>query len=385
MATSYNWEDRGTGGAHASEQFISVLNVPNPSGEGILQFNVRDEMARGEIQSILESISGGVHFIGICTDALTDGGTTNPIHISGMADTVTAEDGDIVIVRKESYSPAAKQDREFIWSGGTSGKWNLFGEVNIEDFGELAWLDASDLQTASEVVTASGAVTINSTAAGGTAVITAASGTVVTDTGVDVTGTITAPTITQGTKTPTNKYAHDVAVVTDTSVDVTGTITGPTITQGTKTPTNVYGHNATFTTEGVVLSANATTETLTFTTSTTGTATLVNNTEASADTTILSDVTYGNPTAGNITVAAGTLTDTLTTGTASIINSTETGGTALLSDVSFGNPTMGDITITAGTLTDTLTTADVSTMITTGYLHQADDTKSKVGIEKKSS
>ena len=244
-------------------------------------------------------------------DALTDGGTTNPIHISGMADTVTAEDGDIVIVRKESYSPTAKQDREFIWSGGTSGKWNLFGEVNIEDFGELAWLDATDLQTASEVVTASGAVTINSTAAGGTGVITAASGTVVTDTSVDVTGTITAPTITQGTKTPTNKYAHDVAVVTDTSVDVTGTITaptiqqgiktptnkyahdvtvvtdtgvdvtgtiaGPTITQGTKTPTNVYGHNAKFATEGVVLSANATTETLTFTAATPGDATLVNS------------------------------------------------------------------------------------------------------------
>ena len=366
---------------------LSKVSVPDGAG-GSTSYYVKDAESRRKIDDLYGIVEGGVHFIGICTDAIEDGGTTNPVTITGVTGKVTPDAGDIIIVRKSSYTPAAKQDKEFIWSGtSSSGQWNLFGEINIDDFGDLAWTNLSQLQTDTEVVTASGAVTIDTTASGGTAILTAGSipANVVTDTSVDVTGTIPANTISisQGTKTPTYKYAHDVSVVTDTSVDVTGTISAPSISQGTKTPTNAYGHNLTVATEGIVLSANGTTETLTFTAAGTGTATVINNTEASADTTLLSDVSFADPTMGDITIAAGTLTDTLTTGTASVINTTPEGGTALLSDVSFADPTASAITISSGTLTDTLTTTAAS--VTTGYLHQAADTKSKVDLEKKSS
>jgi len=491
MATSYNWEDRGAGGAHASEQFISVLNVPNPSGTGTLQFNVRDEMARGQLQSILDDISSGVNFIGICTDPLTDTGDashTNPIHISGMADTVTAEAGDIVIVRKDSYSPKAKQDKEFIWSGPSdSGKWNLFGEVNIEDFGELAWLNASNLQTASNVVTGTTLNKAATTSTGAVEVLDSVSAELTSGT-VAVTGTITPGAITQGTVTPSAKFIkpekvvktitsaelHNAAVgVTGTitpgaisqgavtqdkkyittpevvksvdsaelnnaAVGVTGTITPGAITQGTDNSTYGYMKTTTVATEGVVLSANATTETLTFTTATKnetvyqsaaktdtgavayasavalnapsmasitynlegtvtdksvdvtttpGTGCAISDTTSTGATAVVTNVSVADPTMASITHSlSGTVTDksvdiNKTDGDAyTVSDATSTGATKILQAVSVGNPTMASIT---HDLTGSVGKA-ITVTPTKAYIKTV-DTASKVGIEKKSS
>ena len=69
-----------------------------------------------EIAGIKNAISGGTHFIGISTTAITDGGTEKPT-IGGSQK--TAANGDIVIY----------ENKEFIWNGSA---WEELGDTTAE-------------------------------------------------------------------------------------------------------------------------------------------------------------------------------------------------------------------------------------------------------------
>lgn len=88
-----------------------ISQIEIPSGE---VFNIKDAAAREDISKIKESISGGVHFLGVTETVLIDGSTKNPITIEGKQH--IPEKGDIVFYLA----------KEFIWDGA---KWNLFGDL----------------------------------------------------------------------------------------------------------------------------------------------------------------------------------------------------------------------------------------------------------------
>lgn len=98
-----------------------ISKITLPSGT---TYDIKDAQARSDIEDIQSAISGGVHFIGTTTTALTDGSTTNPITINNQS--VTAQKGDLV-----TYGSS-----EFLWDGT---KWLFFG-----DFGSLGALAFKD-------------------------------------------------------------------------------------------------------------------------------------------------------------------------------------------------------------------------------------------------
>lgn len=112
---------------------ISVIKLPSGTS-----YNIKDAQARADIETIESAISGGMHYIGVTTTALTDGSSTNPITIGGQS--VTAKSGDIAI-----YG-----ELEFIFSD-TDHKWHEFGST-----GSLKALAFKD--TASGNFTPSGSV-----------------------------------------------------------------------------------------------------------------------------------------------------------------------------------------------------------------------------------
>lgn len=112
-----------------------ISKITLPSGTS---YDIKDAAARTDIETIKSSITGGMHYIGVTTTALTDGAATNPISIGGT--NVTAKSGDIVIYSK----------KEFIFSDSDS-KWHEFG-----DMGSLKALAFKD--NASGKITPAGSV-----------------------------------------------------------------------------------------------------------------------------------------------------------------------------------------------------------------------------------
>lgn len=112
-----------------------ISKVTLPSGS---EYNLKDAQARSDIEDLRSALSGGIHYIGVTTTALTDGSSTNPIVIGGQS--VTAKSGDLVI-----YG-----NLEFIFTS-TDNKWHEFGST-----GSLKALAFKD--SASGSYTPSGAV-----------------------------------------------------------------------------------------------------------------------------------------------------------------------------------------------------------------------------------
>lgn len=90
---------------------ISKITLPSGS-----TYNIKDTQARNDIATIQSAITGGMHYLGVTTTALTNGASTNPITIDGNS--VTAVSGDIAI-----YGSL-----EFIFSD-TDSKWHEFGST----------------------------------------------------------------------------------------------------------------------------------------------------------------------------------------------------------------------------------------------------------------
>jgi hypothetical protein len=168
-----------------------LSKIKLPSGTS---YNLKDAQARADIETIKSSITGGMHYIGVTTTALTDGSTTNPITIDTKS--VTAESGDIAIYGK----------KEFIFSD-TDSSWHEFGDMG--SLKSLAFKDSASGSytpsgTISNTVTV-GTSTVNSTFTpkGSVSITMADSGTA----NYTPTGTVSTPTITVKTSNATKYVA----------------------------------------------------------------------------------------------------------------------------------------------------------------------------------
>ena len=105
----------------------NLSSIKLPSGA---IYNFKDTQARADIANIKNSTTGGMHWVGVTTTALTDHATTSPINIQSGETTTkyTQKSGDVV-----GYG-----DSEFVWSD-VEGEWRYFG--NLGSLKALAFKD----------------------------------------------------------------------------------------------------------------------------------------------------------------------------------------------------------------------------------------------------
>lgn len=96
---------------------LSKITLPNGT-----TYNIKDAQARDDIESIRQSISGGLSFLGETTTELSDGATTNPIVINGSS--ITAKKGDLAVYGS----------KEFLFNGTS---WVEMGDLSL--LGALAY------------------------------------------------------------------------------------------------------------------------------------------------------------------------------------------------------------------------------------------------------
>lgn len=150
--------------------YLSKITLPvNVSGE---MQNVEFTLKDAEARQMIEDLGRALYWIGVTTDALTDGATTNPITVNG--ESVTAEVGAV----------ASYDGLEFVWNGSA---WQAFGHAN---FGALAFKS-----------TASGDYT-----PAGTVAITQGTDTTDTVTGITSVGTLPSAYFTVSGETATFNF-----------------------------------------------------------------------------------------------------------------------------------------------------------------------------------
>lgn len=126
---------------------LSKITLPNGT-----TYNIKDAQARDDIESIRQSIAGGLSFLGETTTELSDGATTNPITINGSS--ITAKKGDLAVYGQ----------KEFLFNGTS---WVEMGDLSL--LGALAYKsNASGSFTPSGNVSAP---TINVDTAGATTTV----------------------------------------------------------------------------------------------------------------------------------------------------------------------------------------------------------------------
>ena len=96
---------------------LSKITLPNGT-----TYNIKDAQARNDIESIRQSISGGLSFLGETTTEISEGSTTNPIIINGSS--ITAKNGDLVVYGS----------KEFLFNGTS---WIEMGDLSL--LGALAY------------------------------------------------------------------------------------------------------------------------------------------------------------------------------------------------------------------------------------------------------
>lgn len=115
--------------------YLSKLTLP--VGGELIEYTIKDAEAR----QLIEDIGHALYWVGVTTDVLSDGATTNPISVGG--ESVTVNLGGLA-----SYAGS-----EFVWNGSA---WQEMGKNN---FGALAFKSS-----ASGDYTPSGSVTITEAA-----------------------------------------------------------------------------------------------------------------------------------------------------------------------------------------------------------------------------
>lgn len=134
-----------------------ISKITLPSGQS---YDLKDAQARSDIADIQRAISGGIHFRGETTTALTDGATTNPITING--ESYTAVSGDLVLY----------DESEFLFDGTKwieMGTLSLLGALAYKDSASGSFTPAGSVSAPNiSVATAGGTTTVNSITAVGT-------------------------------------------------------------------------------------------------------------------------------------------------------------------------------------------------------------------------
>ena len=171
-------------------------------------YDLVDQGAR----DLIAQLGNYTEFLGVTSDALVDGSTTNPVTING--ESVTARTGDIV-----TYGSA-----EFIWNGSA---WQLFGDLS--GLGSMAFAN-----TASGDYTPFGTVTLLSSSA--KAVVSPAESGEATYTPA---GTIA---FSEATRTPT--ISASAGTQSDNTFQVAGSVGAPAISLSSAGATSTI-HNPT--------------------------------------------------------------------------------------------------------------------------------------------
>ena len=206
---------------------------------GSTTYDIKDAYAR----QLISDIGDAVYWIGVTTTELTDGGTTNPITVSG--ESVTAKLGGMA-----QYS-----GEEFIWNGSA---WQSIGKNN---FGDLAFAD-----TASASYTPAGTIEVTPTTDSVYSITDVGTLPVVdpqTDSVYSITDVGTLPSV-----NPTDTTVYSITDVgtlpsvdpTDTTVySITDVGTLPTVSPTTDTVYSItdVGTLPTFTVSGEVLTFTA--------------------------------------------------------------------------------------------------------------------------------
>ena len=236
-----------------------ISKITLPSG---VTYDLKDAQARSDIEALQTSVTGGMHYIGVTTTALTDGATTSPIKVNNV--NVTPKAGDIVM-----YGSL-----EFVWAS-SDGKWHEFGST-----GSLKSLAFKDRASGSYTPEGSISPTFKGSSAGVNISVT-------NNTSGNYTpaGTITAPTFTGKSMTSTGSYTpagtidvnitHSASKTATVSAASSGTITyTPT---GSIDPITFYGEttasSGTYTPAGTVRLSGSTDRTATVSAASSGTAT----------------------------------------------------------------------------------------------------------------
>lgn len=190
-----------------------ISQIKLPSGT---TYDIKDAQARQDIASLQSISTGAMHYIGISTTALTDGGTQKPT-IDSEQVTMGANDAGAVCIYGE---------KEYVWNGS---KWQEFGST-----GSLKALAFKD--NASATYTPAGTVSQPSfTGSSSTVTITAetnASG------NYQPTGTVSQPTFNGASMTSTGTFtpAGGVTVTTATTENKTATVSAAESGTATYTP-----------------------------------------------------------------------------------------------------------------------------------------------------
>lgn len=199
---------------------ISKIVLPNGGGT----YDLKDAVAREDIKSLKNSVTGGMHYVGITTTKITDGSTTGTITVDNNE--VIAKAGDVAI-----YG-----ELEYVWSGT---KWQEFGSTG--SLKALAFKDNASAQYTPQGVisdqTFTGeAVNVESayTPDGNVAISVASSG----DVNYTPTGNVTKPEFTgteatiESTFTPSGNVSMSIG---DGASNYTpaGTISAPEVTVDT--------------------------------------------------------------------------------------------------------------------------------------------------------
>lgn len=189
-----------------------ISQIKLPSGT---TYNIKDATARQSISDLQSGLTGAMHYIGISTTAITDGGTQKPT-IDSAQKTLTADDAGAVCIYGE---------KEYVWNGS---KWQEFGST-----GSLKALAFKD--SASATYTPAGSVSQPSfTGSSSTVTVTATAN---TSGNYQPSGTVSKPSFTGASMTSTGKFTPSGSVTVSTNATTNKTATVSAASSGTATYT----------------------------------------------------------------------------------------------------------------------------------------------------
>jgi len=212
---------------------ISTITLPNSQ-----TYDIKDAKARADIASITGTIVGGMHFIGVSSTAITDGGTEDPTINSEEYQMNGNTDAGAIVIYDEY---------EFVWNGSN---WQEFGSssnlkamayaetasATFQPQGTVSKPSFLGQQSSVSITATTGNQNSNYTPAGTVSQPTFSNGS------VTASGTFTpAGSVSVSTNTVTNKKAAVSPTTGTATYTPSGSVTAPTISvasAGTTTTVN---------------------------------------------------------------------------------------------------------------------------------------------------
>lgn len=212
-----------------------ISQIKLPSGT---TYDIKDAQARQDIADLQSIATGAMHYIGISTTAITDGGTEKPT-IDGSQKTMAASDAGAVVIYGE---------KEYVWNGS---KWQEFGST-----GSLKALAFKD--NASGNFTPAGSVSQPTFTGTSSAVTITATDN--TSGNYQPAGSVSQPTFSNGAVTASGSFTPNgsVTVATKSTTNKTATVSPAASGTATYTPAgNVAAPTISVSTAGATTTVNS--------------------------------------------------------------------------------------------------------------------------------